>query len=290
MYKHISSQILIRDLVRHLEDINKFHLGFTLYKSCIAILGYKRRMAVRYAEWMEARSNERDKHLDYMPPPSLRMKVHGCLEKQVFSKVGKRNVDDIENILQRHLGRSLSSFQNILDFGCGCGRNMIWLYRRASKTNYYGVDIDEKAIEWCKNNLPFATFSVNTSLPPLPLMPEAFDLIIVISVFTHLDEEMQVAWIQELHRVLKPKGIVLLSVHGQHICNNMPKIIRDTLESKGFVFVEADFTKGIFPDWYKLSFHTEPYIKQKFDAYFKLLCYIERGIADYQDAVLLEKK
>jgi len=41
---------------------------------------------------------------------------------------------------------------------------------------------------------------------------------------------------------------------------------------------------------HKLSFHTELYIKQKFDAYFKFLYYIERGIADYQDAVVLEKK
>jgi SAM-dependent methyltransferase len=273
------------------KDIFQYRIPLTYYKFRVLYENYRLRITIKYAEWKEAREKENNNNSsDKIPPPSLRIKEHGDNDSQRFFEVGKRTVEDIENILQRHLRRSLLSFQNILDFGCGCGRNMIWLYRCTSKPNYYGTDIDEKAIEWCKNNLPFATFSVNTSFPPLPFMPDTFDLIIIISVFTHLDEEMQLAWIQELHRILKPKGIVLLSVHGLSICKNMPKVIRDTLEVNGFVFVNADFTKGIFPEWYKLSFHTEKYIKQKFDTYFKLLCYIEKGINDHHDAVLLEKR
>jgi DNA modification methylase len=68
---------------------------------------------------------------------------------------------------------------------------------------------------------------------------------------------MQLAWIQELHRVLKPKGILLISVHGQNSCKTMPKDIRYRLQSHGFVFVKLDATKGIFPNWYQLAFHTE---------------------------------
>jgi SAM-dependent methyltransferase len=273
------------------KDIFQYRIPLTYYKFRVLYENYRLRITIKYAEWKEAREKENNNNSsDKIPPPSLRIKEHGDNDSQRFFEVGKRTVEDIENILQSHLRRSLLSFQNILDFGCGCGRNMIWLYRRTSKPNYYGTDIDEKAIEWCKNNLPFATFSVNASFPPLPFMPDTFDLIIIISVFTHLDEEMQLAWIQELHRILKPKGIVLLSVHGLSICKNMPKVIRDTLEVNGFVFVNADFTKGIFPEWYKLSFHTEKYIKQKFDTYFKLLCYIEKGINDHHDAVLLEKR
>jgi hypothetical protein len=87
-----------------------------------------------------------------VPTPSLRLKVGGGLSEmsaEIFLKIGKRNVDDIENILQSRLKRDLSSFHDILDFGCDCGRALIWL-NQTSKANYYGTDTDIQAIEWCK--------------------------------------------------------------------------------------------------------------------------------------------
>jgi SAM-dependent methyltransferase len=100
---------------------------------------------------------------------------------------------------------------------------------------------------------------------------------------------MQLAWIQELHRVLKPKGILLISVHGQNSCKTMPKDIRYRLQSHGFVFVKLDATKGIFPNWYQLAFHTEGYVLQNFGKYFKVLSFMERAIGGQQDAALFEK-
>jgi SAM-dependent methyltransferase len=119
---------------------------------------------------------------------------------------------------------------------------------------------------------------------------EGFDFIYAISVFTHIDEEMQNAWIQELHRVLKPKGILLISVLGPNACKNMPKDNTYRLESQGFVFVKLDFARGIFPNWYQLSYHTEGYVRQKFGKYFNLLSFMEKAVFGFQDVALLEKK
>jgi SAM-dependent methyltransferase len=70
------------------------------------------------------------------------------------------------------------------------------------------------AIAWCCRNLPFAEFRVNGLRPPLPYAVEQFALVYALSVFTHLPEELQRPWFEELARVLVPGGHLLVSVHG----------------------------------------------------------------------------
>ena len=54
--------------------------------------------------------------------------------------------------------------------------------------------------------------------------PDAyFDLIFNHSVFTHLDENYQDAWLAELERVTKPGGVLVLSVSGQHPFSELEK-------------------------------------------------------------------
>ncbi|MDP9480571.1 MAG: class I SAM-dependent methyltransferase, partial [Actinomycetota bacterium] len=81
--------------------------------------------------------------------------------------MGKRSSENIEAALES-IGKDLSSFQNILDFGCRCGRTLLWFAGRPQSYALYGTaDIDAEAISWCRNNLDFAEFGVNDALPPL---------------------------------------------------------------------------------------------------------------------------
>ena len=58
--------------------------------------------------------------------------------------------------------------------------------------------------------MPRSTFEANNALPPLLFPDCAFDLVFAISVFTHLDEQYQLAWLAELRRVAQP-GAILFS-------------------------------------------------------------------------------
>jgi len=49
----------------------------------------------------------------------------------------------------------------------------------------------------------------------LPFEDGFFDLIFSVSIFTHLPEKMQIAWLEELRRASKPGALVLSSVHGE---------------------------------------------------------------------------
>jgi SAM-dependent methyltransferase len=56
---------------------------------------------------------------------------------------------------------------------------------------------------------------VNSELPPVPQRDGWFDVIWAASVFTHLSSPWS-AWLLELHRVLKPGGLLLVSYIGQY--------------------------------------------------------------------------
>jgi ubiquinone/menaquinone biosynthesis C-methylase UbiE len=102
----------------------------------------------------------------------------------------------------------IENFQTMLDFGCGCGR-VIRNWRSLQGVNIYGSDYNHELIAWCDENLSFAHFDSNDLAPPLSYESNKFDLIYALSVFTHLPEELQLTWLQELTRVLQPGGYLL---------------------------------------------------------------------------------
>src|SRR4051794_19854918 len=126
-----------------------------------------------------------------VPPEPLRYRVHGWTDVGSFLAVGERCRADLEAAL-RGIGRPLEGFRHVLDFGCGPGRTLLAFARkRPPDTQFFATDIDAEALEWCRDNLPFVTCTVNDPLPPLPYADETIDLIYSISVFTHLGEDHQ---------------------------------------------------------------------------------------------------
>ncbi|MGI8656502.1 MAG: class I SAM-dependent methyltransferase [Pyrinomonadaceae bacterium] len=168
------------------------------------------------------------------PPPHLQKRVVGVYAPD-FIKSGEDLIEDINAVLA-HTGKNLNSFETILDFGSGCARVLRPLRRYiTSAQKLYGTDIDAEAIQWCQENYSqVAEFSVNPAMPPTIYRDDKFDLIYSISVFTHLPEDMQFAWLQELHRIAKRGAYLVLSVHGENHYNKHDLAARRTMQDKGF--------------------------------------------------------
>ncbi len=223
-----------------------------------------------------------------VPSPSLRFRVHSAKDLYTFLEVGKQCAIDIKNALEKnHI--KFTEIKNVLDFGCGCGRTLIYITQDAGATNFYGTDIDAEAVAWCKENLKAIKWNVNGALPPLPYESNFFGLVYAISVFTHLDKIHQDQWLDELYRILKPGAILIISVFGRYVWGKSPEGIKE-IESKGFVFKHTDFWKKFFPEWYGDAYYTESYIRDKFSPHFKILDYIPQGVGNHQDMVVLQKK
>ena len=105
--------------------------------------------------------------------------------------------------------------KRVLDFGCGAGRTLRWFLGEAEHADVWGCDIDEASVAWLEQNLspPLHVF-VNGAEPPLPQPSGSFDLIWVISVFTHLTSSWS-RWLLEMHRVLADDGLLFVTFMGR---------------------------------------------------------------------------
>lgn len=154
----------------------------------------------------------------------------------------------------------------------------------------YGTDIDTEAIQWCRQNYgALAVFETNDPWPPLKYADNSFDFIYGMSVFTHLPEEMQFKWLEELNRILKPEGYIILTTHGEAYYEHLSDERQDELETKGFIHFNNGLTPGL-PDFYQTTFHTHDYIRHRWADYLKLISIESRGILGRQDAILCTKK
>ncbi len=113
------------------------------------------------------------------------------------------------------LGFDLSEFERVLDFGCGGGRVLRGFPQLYPHLELYGSDYNQKLIDWASAHFPEEFhFNQNQLHPPLPYDDDFFDLVYMISVFTHLSLDCQMAWLAELRRVLKPGRPLVLTLHG----------------------------------------------------------------------------
>jgi SAM-dependent methyltransferase len=224
-----------------------------------------------------------------VPPVSLRYRITGALSLQSFLKSGPRHLNDLNSALSL-VAKRLADFKDILDFGCGCGRMLRALPQFASDSRVSGVEIDREAVDWCHRNLPFARVIHTSLVPPCSFEDAQFDLIYGISVFTHLSEELQFLWLEELRRILKPGGFMLQSVldEGTREGAAMPRVARRRLEQHGFAHVKTGAMAGFLPLAYGTTYHTKRYIQDKWSNYFQMREYVRQGMTGGQSIVILQ--
>lgn len=230
-----------------------------------------------------------------VPPAKIRWRVHGTLDKESYVAVGKLVAQNVRD-LSEAAGQDLSSCKDILDFGSGCGRVIQNFRSEPRPYTLYATDIDPELVAWGRSNLDGINWSVNAHRPPLPFDEDSFDLIYGISVFTHLDEDFQNVWLAELQRVARPGSTLILTVHGEHVLKGLRMLDEsylDEIKERGILFfnwANGKFKVDGFPDFYQTAFHTKDYVYREWSKYFDIVDYVERGIGNYQDAVVLRNR
>lgn len=118
--------------------------------------------------------------------------------------VGRRRIflDSLDKYLTKPLnGRE----RRILDMGCGTGTMLNYLSRYG---NAEGIDADEEAVRFCHERGVTQVRQVDSM--PLPFEDNTFDLVAALDVIEHIDDDR--GTLRELYRVLRPGGILMLSV------------------------------------------------------------------------------
>jgi len=111
-------------------------------------------------------------------------------------------------LFRRHVGR-LTPQTRVLDFGCGWGRVLRFFLREVDQAGLWGVDPIWPFVEAARRANPWCQYVEGGKAPPSPFAPGYFDLVYAYSVFSHLSEAAHRAWLADIHRVLRPGGLLI---------------------------------------------------------------------------------
>jgi SAM-dependent methyltransferase len=193
-----------------------------------------------------------------------------------------------ENIREMLAGADLNieDFGTILDFGCGSGR-VLRNWKSLTASRVYGADYNDEHIRWCRRHFRFAEFVTNDLQPPLPWRDETFAFVYACSVFTHLEESLQHAWMRELRRLLKPGGHLLFTTHGERYLTSLTDDEKATF-LKGQLVVRNGTESGRNTCG---VYHPLDYVTTQLAAGFSILNHVPEGATGTgcQDIYLLKK-
>ncbi|MEK7677800.1 MAG: class I SAM-dependent methyltransferase [Verrucomicrobiota bacterium] len=145
---------------------------------------------------------------------------------------------------------------NILDFGCGMGNLApVCHYFVRNGGKFLGIDLDTKSIAACHktycrltNCSFYLTKDKNRFYTPQsglqkteqgidwPVNSQSQDLVIAMSVFTHLQESEAIRYLQKIHDVLVDDGLAIISF----------LVVRDYVNTKA----TFNFTHPLTPGWF----------------------------------------
>ncbi len=127
-----------------------------------------------------------------------------------YSRTRKEVWQEMEFLFEKYLNAG----EVVLDLGCGNGRWLESFQKR--KADYFGVDNSEKLVEIARRNYPYARLQVADILS-LPFSDGFFDKIYSIAVLHHIPSyELRIKSLEEIKRVLKPRGLLVLTVWRFH--------------------------------------------------------------------------
>lgn len=183
----------------------------------------------------------------------------------------------------------------ILDWGCGTGRIVQHLHRHHPYLLLYGADINEEIISWNHQNIKDTHFSHIALHAPTAYPANYFDLIYGISVLTHNPSNMQVEWVNEMNRIIKPAGIFLVTTMGNFFSNQLLAAEKKQLDKEGIF--EKVFQKKNTPlpgNRNYSVYETAEYFEKVISTHFKILQFYDGSLYPEkfggQDLWILQKK
>ncbi len=188
------------------QDVTKFLRAFGLMQAS----DYMRFLWLRRKNGPQNKAF-RKQHPNVALPPDYLMYESFQLDYERYYINGKKTAEWLIGLVKKHMDLKGAS---ILDWGCGPARVIRHVPALVEEGTFYGTDYNRRSISWCATNFTDIYFHTNDLMPGLIYEKNMFDLVYGISIFTHLSKDAHEAWLNELIRVLKPGGILFITLHG----------------------------------------------------------------------------
>lgn len=101
---------------------------------------------------------------------------------------------------------------DILDFGCGIGNSIPYLAAQFPNSTITGADVSSTSLSLAearyKGRASFVHFQGKT-----PFHTSSYDVALVAGVFHHIEPALRAKTMEEIHRVVRPGGRIMLYEH-----------------------------------------------------------------------------
>jgi SAM-dependent methyltransferase len=199
-----------------------------------------------------------------------------------YFRLGAQAASLIEEVARHVLGEGWRSAR-VLDFGCGYGRVTRFLARSFGRERLWVSDLLPGAVAFQRSTLRVPAFPSTVAPEDLAVPVEAFDVIYVGSLFTHLPERSFARWLARLCELLSPRGVLLLTTHDERL---LPPEV--TPDDRGFSFLAASESGSLDPrdygsTWVSANF-LEGRLSQLGAAGWRIF---PRQLGHYQDLVVV---
>ena len=136
--------------------------------------------------------------------------------------------------------------KTVLDIGCGCGGAAFHLLKKYNVKSVEGIDPEPLVIQTAnqlakKNNLQDVTIFKQINPGPLDYDDESFDMIFSKEAFLHIPDKK--ALLEDVHRILKPGGLIIVSDWMRMDDNPPSKQMQDYIAAEGLDMLMCSLKK-----------------------------------------------
>lgn len=162
------------------------------------------------------------------------------------------------------VGRPLRSSGRVLDFACGYGGVTRFVLTRIPAARVTVSDISHDAVEFVRST--FGVRGFDSVADPGELQhDETYDVVLVVSLFSHLSLAPWRGWLRRLARLVASNGVLLFSVHGPHLADELDETHRawTSMLDDGFRFGAWNETRGrLAGEYYGTAYVSEAFVRR----------------------------
>lgn len=177
-----------------------------------------------------------------------------CNPIREYISDGWRTLSELLLLLEK-LNIRLSNCGSFLEFASGFGRFTRHLVNPVGSSRLWVSDVVDGSIDFLRDT--FGVSGFYSSLDPRRIdVEKKFEIIFVLSLFSHLPEASWQPWISKLMSMLEPGGVLIFTTHGERASRDMGYVIPES----GYGFVEQSESRTIDESCYGTTFASEQYV------------------------------
>ena len=195
---------------------------------------------------------------------------------------GWRTLSELMLLLET-VDKPLSKTGSVLEFAAGFGRFTRHLVK-VLPGRVTCTDVMPGSVDFLREQFGVEGF-YSSHDPEKVSLPAKYDLVFVLSMFTHLPTRMWVPWLRALQRMVKPGGLLVFSVHNEQTASE----IGVGFDPAGTHFIASSESPSIDGQTYGTTFTTRKFVEDSVSGVFgtKPLHYQAQGFWNGQDGVVV---